>query len=175
MRGPEALLARYEELLRSWAPRLNLVSTTDLPRLRRRHIDDSLRLAPLLNELRPGPCIDVGSGAGLPGIPLAIVVPDRHWRLLEPRRRRVAFLEEVIRELALDVEVLALSAEEAALEPGPVHALAVARALAEPPVALDLLRPLVAEDGVAAVFLGRGAEVPPGAEEWTEGVAIVRS
>jgi 16S rRNA (guanine527-N7)-methyltransferase len=171
----EACLARYEDLLRTWAPRLNLVSAADLPRLRERHIDDSLRLAPLLDELLPGPCIDVGSGAGLPGIPLAIAAPSRSWRLLEPRQRRAAFLEEAVRELDLDAEVVALTAEQAASELGPVHALAVARALTEPPVALALLRPLVAADGTAALFLGQGAEVPPGAEEWTQGIAIVRS
>jgi len=158
-----------------WAPRLNLVSAVDLHRLRERHIDDSLRLAPLLDELPPGPCIDVGSGAGLPGLPLAIAGPSRSWRLLEPRRRRAAFLEEVVRELDLDVEVVALTAEQAASELGPAHALAVARALAEPPVALARLRPLVATNGVAALFLGPGAELPPGAEEWTHGIAIVRS
>jgi 16S rRNA (guanine527-N7)-methyltransferase len=168
-------LARYEDLLRMWAPKLNLVSAADLPRLRERHVEDSLRLAPLLDELPAGPCIDVGSGAGLPGIPLAIAAPSRSWRLLEPRQRRAAFLEEVVRELDLDVEVVALTAEQAASELGPVHALAVARALAEPPLALALLRPLVATNGVAALFLGQGAEVPPGAEEWTQGIAIVRS
>jgi 16S rRNA (guanine527-N7)-methyltransferase len=167
-------LARYEELLKAWAPRLDLVSPGDLPRFRERHIEDSLRLAPLLDRLPPGPCVDVGSGAGLPGIPLAIAVPDRSWRLLEPRRRRAAFLEEVVRELDLDAEVVVATAQQAADEIGPVHALAVGRALAEPAAALDLLLPLVAEDGAAAVFLGRGAELPPGAEEWSEGIAIVR-
>jgi 16S rRNA (guanine527-N7)-methyltransferase len=175
MRDPEPQLRRYEELLRAWAPKLNLVSLDDLGRLRTRHIDDALRLVPLLADLPPGPCIDVGSGAGLPGIPLAISGPSRRWRLLEPRRRRAAFLEEVVRELELDAEVIAGTAEEAAVGLGPVHALAVARALAEPPAAFALLRPLVAENGVAAVFLGREAEVPAGAEEWAEGVAIVRS
>jgi 16S rRNA (guanine527-N7)-methyltransferase len=170
---PDAL-ARYEELLRAWASKLDLVSDSDLPRLRYRHIDDSLRLLPLLDELPPGPCVDVGSGAGLPGVPLAIADPSRSWRLLEPRRRRAAFLEEVVRELELDAEVVVSTAEQAAIDIGPVHALAVGRALAEPPAALALLAPLVGESGVAAVFLGRTAEVPPGAEEWSEGIAIVR-
>ncbi|MGH2754990.1 MAG: 16S rRNA (guanine(527)-N(7))-methyltransferase RsmG [Actinomycetota bacterium] len=176
MADPAAALARYEELLRNWAPRLNLVATGDLPRLRERHIDDSLRLAPLLEELPEGPCIDVGSGAGLPGIPLAIAGSPRGWRLLEPRRKRAAFLEEVVRELGLEVEVLALSAEQAALDRRlrAGHALAVARALAEPPAALDLLRPLVGAHGIAALYLGRGAEPPPGSEEWRGGIAIVR-
>ena len=167
-------LSRYEDLLRAWAPKLNLVSEADLPRLHCRNIDDSLRLAPLVDELPPGPCIDVGSGAGLPGIPLAIAGPARHWRLLEPRRRRAAFLEEVVRELDLDAEVVLSTAELAASSLGPAHALAVGRALAEPPRALELLLPLVAAAGVAAVFLGQGAEVPSGAEEWAKGIAIVR-
>ena len=176
MADRDAALARYEELVRAWSPQLNLVAAADLPRLRERHIDDSLRLAPLLDELPDGPCVDVGSGAGLPGVPLAIARPAREWRLLEPRRKRAAFLEEVVRELGLDAEVLTISAEQAAHDPRlrARHALAVGRALAEPSDALARLRPLVGPDGVAAVFLGRGAELPAGSEEWRRGIAIVR-
>ncbi|MGH2757021.1 MAG: RsmG family class I SAM-dependent methyltransferase, partial [Actinomycetota bacterium] len=64
-------LAAYAALVRTWANRLDLVAPGDLDRFEERHIADSLRLLPLLERLPEGPCVDVGSGAGLPGIPLA--------------------------------------------------------------------------------------------------------
>ena len=107
---PEAFL-RYAQLVRAYSPKLDLVSPRDLDRFEERHIRDSLRALRYVRQAPPGPAVDVGSGAGLPGIPLAIADPYRHWRLLEPRRRRAAFLEEVVRELDLpNVEVLARTA-----------------------------------------------------------------
>jgi 16S rRNA (guanine527-N7)-methyltransferase len=170
-------LAAYEFLVRRWAGRLDLVAPGDLERFAQRHIRDSLRALPLLDELGPGACADVGSGAGLPGIPLAITEPDRLWHLLEPRRRRAAFLEEVIRELDLNCEVLAVTAEAAARDPALLksHALTTARALAAPQRAFALVRPLIAAGGIGAVWLGGGAKVPEIAEEWAPGIAIIRA
>ena len=156
-------LAAYEGLIRAWAGRLDLVSPGDLARLKSRHIDDSLRALDLVRAAPPGPAIDVGSGAGLPGIPLAIAAPERHWRLLEPRARRAAFLEEVVRTLGLDCEVSTMTAEVAAAAPGwgRAHAVATARALAPPTRAFDLLAPLLRGGARAVVFAGAGAEIPP--------------
>lgn len=173
----QEILNRYAELVRAYATRLNLVSLDDLDRFEARHIQDSLRVLPLLEGAPEGPCVDVGSGAGLPGIPLAAASPDRMWRLIEPRRKRSGFVEEAVRELGLDnVEVLAVSAEQAARDPllAKGHVFAVARALAAPEVALSLLVPLVQAGGMAATFLGERAVAPPGSEPWAEGVAIVR-
>ena len=170
-------LARYAELLRAYAPRQNLISQKDLDQIEERHIRDSLRLAPLARRAPDGPMIDVGSGAGLPGIPLAAVLPDRRWVLLEPRRKRAAFLEEVVRELDLRVEVICERVEEISSHPthAAQYALACARALATPPEAIQLLLPLVRPGGIAAIFLGASAEPPTGAEEWEKGIAIVRT
>ncbi len=171
-------LARYAGLVRTFATRMNLVSGDDLDRFEERHIDDSLRALRLLDELPEGICVDVGSGAGLPGIPLAIAQPNRRWRLIEPRQRRAAFLEEVVRELGLaNVEVLTMTAELAAQDArwAGVHVLATARALAEPSRAVELLLPLVGPGGVLLVFTGAGSEVPAGAQEWEKGIAIVRA
>jgi len=167
-------LAAYADLVRFWAPRLDLISPGDLDGFEERHVADSLRLLPLIAKLPPGPCVDVGSGAGLPGIPLAIA-SSRHWRLLEPRHKRAGFLEEVVRELGLDCEVLAITAEEAAQRTDlrGAHALATARAVASPGAALDLLLPLVAPGGKAVVFVGKGAEIPVNAEEWAPGIATM--
>jgi 16S rRNA (guanine527-N7)-methyltransferase len=170
-------LADYAALIRRWADRVDLVAPADLDRLEERHIADSLRLAPMLDVLPPGPCVDVGSGAGFPGIPLAIVRPDRPWRLIEPRRRRAAFLEEAVRVLSLDCEVVVVPAEEASADTRftGAHALATARALAPPQRAFELVMPLVAAGGAGAVFVGEGAPVPPESEEWMPGVAIIRA
>ncbi len=164
---PEAdRLDAYAALVESWAPRLDLISTGDLGRVRERHVNDSLRVLPLVEAAPPGPCIDVGTGAGFPGIPLAIC-SSRLWRLLEPRRRRAAFLEEVVRELELECEVVVRSAEQAARDPllRRSHALATARALAPPQEAAALCRPLVATNGRIALLVGSAADIPPDAEE----------
>ena len=168
-------MERYELLLREWAPKLDLVAPGDLDRLRERHIDDSLRLLPLLHEAPAGPCIDVGSGAGLPGIPLAIA-SERHWRLLEPRKRRAAFLEEAVRSLGLDCEVVARRAEDLHTDPtfAGTHALATARALAPPEEALRLLHPLLAPSGIGAIFVGAQAALPAGSRTWQPGIAIFK-
>jgi 16S rRNA (guanine527-N7)-methyltransferase len=175
--SPEAArrLDGYAEILRRWSTRLDLVGPAELDRLPARHIGDSLRLLPLVSSLPEGPAVDVGSGAGLPGIPLAIATPDRPWCLVEPRRQRVAFLEEVVRELRLECDVRALTAEQAARtkDLAGVHVVAVARALAPPEQAFGMLTPLVRPGGVAAVLVGKGAVLPPEAEVWRPGIAIV--
>ena len=89
---------------------LGLIGPLELPRLWTRHIVNSALLAPLLS----GSVADVGSGAGLPGIPLAIARPDVQIVLIEPMERRVVWLEEQRDRLALaNVEVVRARAEEA--------------------------------------------------------------
>ena len=168
-------LAVYEDLLRRWAPKLDLVASGDVDRIGPRHIEDALRAVPLLDGLPGGAAVDVGSGAGLPGVPLALAARPRPWRLLEPRRRRAAFLEEVVRELSLQAEVITSTAEDAATDPRfTSHVVAVARALAPPATAFSLLLPLLRETGTVVLWVGRTAELPPDAELWTQGLAIMR-
>ncbi|CAN5560590.1 hypothetical protein BH24ACT26_BH24ACT26_00320 [soil metagenome] len=169
-------LREYAALVRAWAPRLDLVAPGDLGRFEERHLADCLRAAPLVGSLPPGPAVDVGTGAGLPGIPLAIVGPQRRWRLLERRRNRIAFLEEAVRVLGLNCSVHGMSAEEAARDPrfAHTHIVAVARAVAPPEASFDLLEPLVAPTGVSLVFVGGATRIPPRAEVWRDGLAIIR-
>jgi 16S rRNA (guanine527-N7)-methyltransferase len=169
-------LAAYADLVRRWSGRVQLMAAGDLERLESRHIADCLRAAPLARLLPAGPAVDVGSGAGLPGVVLAVAEPERAWRLLEPNRRRAGFLEEAVRALELNAEVLNLSAQEAARRPGLAgdHVLATARALAPPATAFALLRPLLAGGGVGLVFSGARARIPAEAEVWAEGIAIIR-
>ncbi|HYO60315.1 MAG TPA: RsmG family class I SAM-dependent methyltransferase [Actinomycetota bacterium] len=174
----EELLAAYAALVRKWAPRLDLVSPRDLDRLEERHIEDSLRVAPLLDELPPGPCADIGSGAGFPGVPLAIARPDRRWTLIEPRHRLAAFLEEVVRALGVNARVAATTVELCGVdeELRGSHVLATARAVDEAAWVQAAADPLLLPGGVAVWFKGSDQHkpLPPEAEEWAPGLIIMR-
>jgi 16S rRNA G527 N7-methylase RsmG len=104
-------------------------------------------------------------------------VPERHWRLLEPRRKRAAFLDIVVRELGLNAEVIVATAAQAEADPGlrGVHAAALARGLAAPAAALEMIAPLVRTGGLAIAFVGERAAVPEVADGSRAGLAIVRS
>jgi 16S rRNA (guanine527-N7)-methyltransferase len=101
-----------------------------------------------------GPIVDVGSGGGAPGIPLAAALPERQVMLLESNRRKCAFLERWARELP-NVEVVCGRAEE---QPVDNWGVAVAKALASPPVAAEWCLPLVRPGGAAILFVGPSAE-----------------
>lgn len=118
----------------------------------------------------------MGSGAGLPGIPLAIADRSRPWRLLEPQGKRAAFLEEVVRTLDLNCEVVVRRAEDLIGDPRffAAHSVVTLRAVAPPTRALRWGLPLVASGGGALMWVGANAEIPPEAEVIEEGLAIVR-
>ena len=121
---------------------------------RRVLLDDALRAAPLLERF-PGAVVDVGSGGGTPGIPLAAVLPERFFTLLEAERRKCDFLERVTTSLD-NVAVLWGRAEEQAPD---TYSVALAKALAKPPVAAELCLPLVAPGGVVILWLGPSADL----------------
>ena len=121
---------------------------------RRVLVDDALRAASLLDR-RPGAVVDVGSGGGTPGVPLAVRFPDRAFTLLEAERRKCDFLERVTAKLG-NVTVVWGRAEE---QPTDVFGVAVAKALAKPPVAVELCLPLVAPGGAAILWLGESADL----------------
>ena len=99
--GPALLrLTRYAELVERWSGRHNLVRFSNRSELVQRHILEALAAAPLLKG--SGRLLDVGSGAGLPGVPLLAVRPQWGGVLLEPRQKRWAFLRTVVRELGLE-------------------------------------------------------------------------
>jgi 16S rRNA (guanine527-N7)-methyltransferase len=112
-------------------------------------IDDSLVL---LDFLPPGPLrlVDVGSGGGLPGLPLKLARPDLSLTLIEANRRKAAFLVQAAAQLGLkDVEVLGVRAEDAGRDPRrrETFDVATARALAAMPVLAELCLPLVKVGG----------------------------
>jgi 16S rRNA (guanine527-N7)-methyltransferase len=95
----KALLLAYVRLLDKWNKAYNLTSVRDPGQMLVRHILDSIVVEPYLVG---STFIDVGTGPGLPGIPLAIVRPDSHFTLLDSLGKRVRFLKQVQHELALD-------------------------------------------------------------------------
>ena len=97
-------LVCYAELLERWSGHHNLVRYSSREELVQRHILDALAAAPLLEG--GGRLLDVGSGAGLPGVPLLAARPVWRGVLLEPRQKRWAFLRTVVRELGLSAEVV---------------------------------------------------------------------
>jgi 16S rRNA (guanine527-N7)-methyltransferase len=120
---------------------------------RRVHVDESLVALEVLGRYE-GPIVDVGSGGGAPGIPLAHALPEREVTLLEATRRKCEFLERWARELP-NVQVVCGRAEE---QPVDAWGLAVAKALAPPPVAAEWCLPLVAPGGAAIVYVGPTAQ-----------------
>jgi 16S rRNA (guanine527-N7)-methyltransferase len=103
-------LVRYAELLERWSAAHNLVSWRTREELVERHLADALAARPVLPER--GRLLDVGSGAGLPGVPLLTVRPGWRGVLLEPREKRWAFLRLVVRELELDAQAVRLRFQE---------------------------------------------------------------
>lgn len=116
-------------------------------------LDDSLRAVGVVRRLE-GPIVDVGSGGGAPGIPLAAALPDREVTLLEAERRKADFLERWCERLP-NVRVVRGRAEG---QENDRYGVALAKALAPPPVAVEWLLPLVRPGGAAVLWLGPSAD-----------------
>jgi len=120
---------------------------------RRVHLDESLAALETVERFE-GPIVDVGSGGGAPGIPLAHALPEREVTLLEATRRKCDFLERWTAELP-NLRVVCGRAEE---QPVDRWGVAVAKALAPPPVAAEWCLPLVALGGAAVLYVGPTAQ-----------------
>jgi 16S rRNA (guanine527-N7)-methyltransferase len=141
-REAAAALARFLELLGRWNRVHNLTGIRDPTELIDRHLVESLALAPFVQG--PRAC-DVGSGGGLPGLPLAIVLPQVDFTLIESRRKRASFLRQAKATLGLgNVEIVHARAEDAALVP---FDTVLARAVAPPAELMAIVGPLVAPGG----------------------------
>lgn len=129
-----------------------LIGPLELPRLWTRHVLNSVIAAPLFQ----GSVADIGSGAGLPGIVLAIARPDVQWTLIEPMERRVIWLNEQVDALGLDnVEVLRARAEEARRPEG--FDVVTARAVSALKTLIPLTAPLVRDGGELVLLKGMNA------------------
>jgi len=144
-----------EEFLERWLE--DVLATPGLTSLdadsaRRVLLEDALRAVPRLASAG-GPIVDVGSGGGSPGIPLAVALPQTRFTLLEAQRRKAQFLERVTVDLA-NVAVVWGRAEEQAVDD---FGVALAKALAKPPAAAELCLPLVRPGGIALLWVGETA------------------
>jgi|CXWK01.1.fsa_nt_gi 16S rRNA (guanine527-N7)-methyltransferase len=155
-----AQFAAYEALLLAWNERIALTAIREPRQLRIRHFLDALSCAAATGPLDGRRLIDVGSGAGLPGLPLKILYPDLRLTLVDSVAKKARFLELVAAELGLsDVTVIADRAEvlgqDAAHREG--YDWATARAVAELRVLVELLLPLVRVGGRALAQKGDSA------------------
>ena len=130
-----------------------LTAITDPAAARATLLDDALKATELV-AATDGAIVDVGSGGGTPGIPLAAVLPARPVTLLDAERRKCAFLETWTGELP-NLTVVWGRAEEQELER---YEVAVAKALAHPPTAAEWCLPLVREGGIVVLWVGETAE-----------------
>ena len=147
-----------DERLRRWLDALlrtpGLTSIADFEQAWSLLVEDALRAVELIRPFE-GPVVDVGSGGGAPGIPLATAFPDREVTLLEANRRKCDFLEQTAREFP-NVRVVRGRAEEQETDR---YGVALAKALAPPPIAAEWCLPLVRAGGAAILWVGPSADV----------------
>jgi 16S rRNA (guanine527-N7)-methyltransferase len=156
------LLDAYEALLRERAIPRGMIARSDAQRLRDRHIDDSLRAISTLHEGVRSLC-DMGSGAGLPGVPLAIVRPGVRVTLAEVRRTRAAFLRSVVRELGLSN----VAVHDRRVETFPERVdICTARAFGDPAAAYGSAERILVPGGCLIYWAGASfrasRDLPPG-------------
>ena len=151
-------LARYLDLLLSANQTMNLTAVRDPAEAWMRHLLDSLSLLPFLGDANQ--IVDVGSGGGLPGIPLAIVEPDRTFTLLEATGKKVRFLAETAEALGLhNVQAVQMRAEDAGRNAAYRERfdLVLARSVATLPALLEYLLPLARVHGRILAMKGAAA------------------
>ena len=149
-----AALERYLQEVVRWGSRINLVGSTERAAVER-HLADSLAAAPFLPRGRR--IVDLGSGAGFPGVPLAIARPDLDVTLVEIRERRVHFLRHIRRTLGLPVQILRQRMET---PPPAEFDFALLRAVAPLGRSAALGRPWLGEAGEVWVWSGGDAKAP---------------
>lgn len=159
-------LARYYELLIDWNTRMNLTAITEAAEVCEKHFFDSLLLLEDIDLDADATVLDVGTGAGLPGMVLAIARPDIHVDLLDSLGKRVIFLNTVVDELGLSNvacfhDRAELFAKDSARRE--TYTMVTARAVARMPLLCELCLPFVALDGHFVALKG-----PDGAKEVDE-------
>jgi 16S rRNA (guanine527-N7)-methyltransferase len=146
----ERLLA-YLDLLAKWNRAYNLTAIREREHMISRHLFDSLAVLP---HLHPGSLLDVGSGAGLPGIPLALADPRRAITVLDSNGKKTRFLEHVKLELGLE-QVTVVRARVEEYVPLKPYAMVISRAFASLDAMITTCRHLVAEDGELLAMKGQ--------------------
>jgi 16S rRNA (guanine527-N7)-methyltransferase len=157
-------LARFASLLLTWTARINLTGATSGETLAAEHLPDSFALASRLSAAAPDApaarIIDVGSGGGLPAIPLAVLCPHLKLELYEPIAKKTAFLRTAVRDLGLGDRVKVVAKRAETIAPATFD-VAISRATLPPPAWIDLAMRLVRPGG--RIFVLASDESDPGA------------
>lgn len=154
----------YYQLLTEKNKVMNLTAVTGKEDVAKKHFVDSLAALPYL---RPGArVIDVGTGAGFPGIPLLIMVPEMKLTLADSLNKRLLFLEDVLKALSLNAEIVHGRAEDLGQnkEYREKYDVALSRAVAPLNVLLELTTPFVHSAGLAIAYKGKTEEELPAAK-----------
>ena len=148
----------YHRLLAEWNEKMNLTAITDPVEVAQKHFADSLAALPYL---KPGMrVIDVGTGAGFPGVPLLIVMPELQVTLADSLNKRLIFLDALLKELNLNAELVHGRAEDLGQNRlyRETFDAALSRAVASLPTLLELTTPFVKVHGSAIAYKGDGLE-----------------
>jgi 16S rRNA (guanine527-N7)-methyltransferase len=137
-----------------WNQKVNLTAIRDRDQMALLHIEDSLSARPLLRGTR---ILDVGTGAGFPGLPLAILEPGRNFHLIDSNNKKIQFVAHAARQLGLD-NVTAVKARAEDYAPGYRFDTVIARALASLPELVRMAGHHVGEGGVFVALKGRHPE-----------------
>ncbi len=155
--GAAALLERYADRLLAWNRKVNLTAITAGPEVAEKHLVDSLLVLPAIADART--LLDVGAGAGLPGVPLACVRRDLAVTCCDSVAKKVAFVKAVSAELGVDVRAVVVRAGgDPEREKLPRAEAVVSRALADPEAWVPLGARYLTPGGVLVAMLGRDAD-----------------
>jgi 16S rRNA (guanine527-N7)-methyltransferase len=166
-----AAAATFVDLLLAANEHRNLTRLVEPAAVARDHLLDAIAALPRLDELAPASVVDIGSGGGIPALPLALARPTLRWTLVEATRGKAALLQEAATTLGLsNVEVLAERAEDVGRDPGLREAadVVIARACAPLPVLAELALPLLRVGGTLLAWKG---PLTPEDEEIVRGTA----
>nr|WP_255882910.1 MULTISPECIES: 16S rRNA (guanine(527)-N(7))-methyltransferase RsmG [unclassified Ruminococcus] len=153
-------LDAYASMLLEWNKKMNLTAITDSKGIAIKHFYDSLTPVWYLNIPKNSRVIDVGTGAGFPSIPMAILRPDLHFTLLDSLNKRLIFLNEVCSSLDIDAKLVHMRAEDAAKkeEYREKFDISVSRAVAALPVLCEYCLPFVKKNGIFVAMKGLKAK-----------------
>ena len=161
---------QYMELLLEWNKKMNLTAITKPEEIILKHFIDSITISSYIKEKEK--VIDVGTGAGFPGIPLAIIYPNVSFTLIDALNKRILFLEEVIAQLHLsNVVVKHARAEDFAKGNREKYDIATSRAVANLPVLLEYLLPFVEVKGKCICM--KGPNIQEELQEAKKAIAVL--
>ncbi len=163
----------YLNVFQRWSARTNLTTVTDPETVVQRHFGEGIVLAQVLRQFHS--LLDLGSGAGFPGLPIATVYPFAKVTLAESQKKKAAFLKEAVEEMGLSVEVWADRAEK--LPADRKFEVVTLRAVDNMPRALQAAHALLLPTGRLAFFVGQREKVnlPPGDWVQAETIAVPNS